>query len=152
MWLVYYARSSSYAGFMLTIFRRHLSSCKRSSKGRKHHSCACPISVEGTLRGESIRKSVDLRKAEAASKLVREWEVNGLVAVATVKEATDMFVSDGESMKLTITSAIAEITLGLGLPQSEILGVECAQHAVLLQPASPDTRSLLMEPSPVALI
>ena len=86
---------------MLTIFRRHLASCKHSSKGRKYRSCACPISVEGTLRGEKFRKSLDLRNWEAANKLVRDWEVDGAVVVVTVKEAVDRFVSDRESMKLS---------------------------------------------------
>jgi hypothetical protein len=53
------------------------------------------------LRGEYVRRSLDLRNWEAACKLVREWEVNGPVAVVTVKEATDRFVSDRESMKLS---------------------------------------------------
>jgi hypothetical protein len=66
MWRVYYVWYLFYAGYMLTIFRRHLSSCKHSSKGRKYRSCPCPISVEGTLRGERIRKSLDLRNWEAA--------------------------------------------------------------------------------------
>ncbi len=86
---------------MLTLFRRHLRTCKHSSKGRSYRSCGCPISVEGTLRGEYVRRSLDLRNWEAANKLVREWEVNGPVAVVTVKEATDRFVSDRESMRLS---------------------------------------------------
>ena len=86
---------------MLTIFRRHLTSCKHSSKGRKYRSCACPISVEGTLRGEKFRKSLDLRNWEAANKLVRDWEVDGADVVKTTREAVDGFISDREAMKLS---------------------------------------------------
>jgi hypothetical protein len=42
-----------------------------------------------------------LRNWEAAGKLVREWEVNSPVAGMTVKEATERFISDRESMKLS---------------------------------------------------
>jgi len=44
---------------MLTLFRPHLKNCKRAKKGRSYRSCACPLSFESTLRGESIRKSLD---------------------------------------------------------------------------------------------
>ena len=101
MWRVYYVWWSFYARFMLTIFRRHLASCKHSSKGRKYRSCACPISVEGALRGEKFRKSLDLRNWEAASKLVRDWEVDGVAVVKTATEAVDGFISDREAMKLS---------------------------------------------------
>lgn len=76
---------------MLTIFRRHLSSCKHSSKGRKYRSCACPISVEGKLRGEKFRKSLDLRN----------WEVDGLAVLKSACEAVDGFLSDRQAMKLS---------------------------------------------------
>jgi hypothetical protein len=59
---------------MLTIFRRHFAQCKFKSKGRKHPHCNCPLAVEGNLRGESIRRSLDIRNWEAAHKLVRDLE------------------------------------------------------------------------------
>jgi hypothetical protein len=93
-------RWSFYARSMLTIFRR-LASCKHSSKRRKYRSCACPNSVEVTLRGEKFRKSLDLRNWEAGNKLVGDWGVNGAAVVATVRQATGRFVSDRESMKLS---------------------------------------------------
>jgi hypothetical protein len=86
---------------MLSLFRRHMASCKHSSKGRSYRSCGCPISAEGTPLGEYVRRSRDLRNWEAACKLVREWRVNGPLAVVTVKEPTDRFVSARESMKLS---------------------------------------------------
>ena len=67
-----------YGGSMLTIFRRHLTTCKHREKGRKHRTCGCPLAVEGTLRGEYIRKTLDIRSWEGGQKLIREWEVNGM--------------------------------------------------------------------------
>ncbi len=82
---------------MLTLFRRHLSSCKFRSKGRKHKSCACPIAVEGTLHGKKIRKSLDLRNMEAAIRLTREWEIHGEAETVTVRQACEKFLADSEA-------------------------------------------------------
>ena len=87
--------------FMLTLFRRHLNSCKNKSKGRKYRACGCPISVEGRLQGKMIRKSLDLRNWEAATKLIRDWELSGDSPIVSVKEATGRFITDRESMKLS---------------------------------------------------
>jgi integrase len=57
--------------------------------------------VQGVLRGESIRKSLDLTNWEAASRLIRDWEVDGAAVVVSVKEATERFISDRQSMKLS---------------------------------------------------
>lgn len=57
--------------------------------------------MQGILRGESIRKSLDLTNWEAASRLIRDWEVDGPAPAVTVKEATERFISDRESMKLS---------------------------------------------------
>jgi len=53
------------------------------------------------LRGETIRKSLDLTNWEAANKLVRDWEVDGPTVVKTASEAVDGFISDREAMKLS---------------------------------------------------
>ena len=37
---------------MLTIFRRHLTKCKFSDRGRFHRHCNCPIAVEGRVHPE----------------------------------------------------------------------------------------------------
>ena len=63
--------------------------------------CSCPIWVQGVLRGESVRKSLDLTNWEAANRLVRDWEVSGTTPAVTVKEATERFISDRQSMKLS---------------------------------------------------
>jgi integrase/recombinase XerD len=85
---------------MLTVFRRHLKSCKFASKGRKHRHCGCPLAVEGKLRGRVVRQSLDMRNWEAAHKLIREWEFEGDKPVS-VSDAIDRFLADRESMKLS---------------------------------------------------
>jgi integrase len=86
---------------VLTLFRRHLASCKHRLKGRRHRTCACPIAVEGTLHGEKIRKSLDLRNWEAAVRLIREWEISSPGGTLTVKDAADRFIKDREALKLS---------------------------------------------------
>jgi integrase len=78
---------------MLTIFRRRLNKCKFSDQGRSHRHCNCPIAVEGRLRGEAIRKSLDVRSWDAAQKIVREWEGFGLKNVVFLEDAYDRFIS-----------------------------------------------------------
>jgi integrase/recombinase XerD len=53
------------------------------------------------LRGESIRKSLDLTNWEPANKLVRDWEVDGVAVIKTAREGVDGFLSDREAMKLS---------------------------------------------------
>ena len=84
---------------MLTLFRRHLRACKHSKKGRSYRSCGCPISVAGTLRGEKIRKSLDLRNWEAATRLIRDWEIGGK-EVVSVSKACERFISDCDARGL----------------------------------------------------
>lgn len=83
---------------MLNLYRRHRANCKSSARRAK---CSCPIWVQGVLRSENIRKSLDLTNWEAASRLIRDWEVEGPAPSLTVKEATARFISDRESMKLS---------------------------------------------------
>ena len=84
---------------MLTIFRRHVKECKW--KSRKHRNCQCPLAVEGTLHGRTIRKSLDLRSWEAAQKLVREWEANPEGGAVTVNDACDKFMADAIARNLS---------------------------------------------------
>jgi hypothetical protein len=65
---------------MLTIFRRHTLKCKY--KSRKKRNCSCPIHVEGTLRGKTIRKSLETRNRDTAQSIVREWESAGKPGIA----------------------------------------------------------------------
>lgn len=96
---------------MLTIYRRHTPDCSffgksRNAKGSKGCKSTCPIWVQGTLRGEYIRRSLDLRSWEAASDLVRGWEAAGTIGVVkpeipTFKEAVQKFFDDAEARKLS---------------------------------------------------
>jgi hypothetical protein len=58
---------------VLTVYRRHLAKCPHRS--RRERRCKCPLHVEGTLRGEIIRKALDLTSWEAAQDRVRDWEL-----------------------------------------------------------------------------
>ncbi len=83
---------------MLTVYRRHTRECSffgkgRNTKGSSGCKVTCPIWVRGSLRGEYIRRSLDLSSGEAASDLVRAWEAAGTIGVVkpeipTVEEAT----------------------------------------------------------------
>ena len=44
---------------------------------------------------------LDLRNWEAANKLIRDWEVDGIVVVKTALEAVEGFLSDREAMRLS---------------------------------------------------
>lgn len=87
---------------MLTIFRRHVKSC--SHRSRRYRRCACPIHVEGTLAGETIRKALDLTSWEAAENLVHEWNragrIGNEVRQKTPREAVLSFLADARARKL----------------------------------------------------
>src|SRR4051812_50117939 len=99
---------------MLTLYRRHTPDCtffgkKRHAKGANACARRCPIWVQGTLRGEKIRRSLDLNSWQAASDLVRGWEASGAIGVVkpevpTVKEAgAEFFAEAGGRGRLTAT-------------------------------------------------
>jgi integrase/recombinase XerD len=85
---------------VLTVFRRHLKSCPHSS--RRERRCKCPLQVEGTLRGEKIRKALNVTSWEAAQDVVRDWEL-GVVAeaIVTIADAKKHFLEDAEARKLS---------------------------------------------------
>jgi integrase len=57
--------------------------------------------VQGVLAGEPLRKSLDLTNWEAATRLMRDWELSGDSPVLSVREAGERFKADRESMKLS---------------------------------------------------
>lgn len=90
---------------MLTVYRRHLEDCAHHAKGRRWKRCDCPIWVQGTLAGESIRRSLDLTSWEAAAERVRGWEASGSIGVVkteipTIREAVAKYLADAEARKL----------------------------------------------------
>ncbi len=96
---------------MLQLYRRHTPDCPfsgkpRAARGAKGCKAACPIWVQGSLRGEYIRKALNLRSWEAASELVRSWEASGTIGVVkpdlpTVAEAVTKFFADATARQLS---------------------------------------------------
>lgn len=84
---------------MLTVYRRHRATCKH--RARRFKGCFCPVWVQGVLRGEKIRRSLDLTNWEAAQKLVRNWEIHSPDLCMTVNQAADRFLEDNAARKLT---------------------------------------------------
>jgi len=86
----------------LTIYRRHLATCRHFGKSRRDawsQKCPCPIWVQGSLGGEYLRRSLDLVSWEAAQDRVRGWEASGHVGVIKtvipdIDEAVDRFFDD----------------------------------------------------------
>jgi site-specific recombinase XerD len=89
---------------MLTIYRRHLKKCKHKQQGRKYRRCRCPIWADGSLNGQEIRESLDLRDWEKATEKIHEWEAEGQqVAPApetTVEQACNAFECDAKARGL----------------------------------------------------
>jgi site-specific recombinase XerD len=85
---------------VLTLYRRHLKSCPHTS--RRERRCKCLLHVEGSLRGEKIRKTLDLRSWEAAQDRVRDWELGVTEEQpVTITDATKTFLDDAEARKLS---------------------------------------------------
>jgi hypothetical protein len=82
---------------MLNLYRRHRANCKSHARRAK---CFCPIWVQGILRGNSIRKSLDLTNWEAANKLIRDWEIDGPEVVVSVSDATARWIADCEARNM----------------------------------------------------
>lgn len=81
----------------LTLFRRHTAKCGKTS--RRYRRCSCPISVEGSLGGETIRKSLNQTSWEAAENLIREWIKAGKIGeegrkAVLVPDAVEAFLRD----------------------------------------------------------
>ena len=89
---------------MLNLYRRHQPPCSYTS--RRFRNCPCPIWVQGSLRGEYIRRALDLRSWSAATDLVRDWEAAGEIGVVTkpevptIIEAVDKFFTDAKAQHL----------------------------------------------------
>src|SRR5262245_18268917 len=90
---------------MLRIYRRHGTHCHyRSERDRR---CKCPIYVEGTLGGESIRRSLDQTSKYAASEVVNQWTASGTIGhvkseAPSMADAVKTFFPDDEGRKLQL--------------------------------------------------
>ena len=100
---------------MLTIYRRHAPDCQFHGRTRQRsaraNSCEkrCPIWVQGSLRGETVRRSLDLRSWEAASDLIHKWNASGQIGVEKITappltEAVSRFIKDAEARGLRPSS------------------------------------------------
>src|SRR5207244_8414722 len=90
---------------MLTIYRRHSGDCAHRAKARRERRCKCPIWVQGSLRGEYVRKALNLNAWEAAADLVHGWQGSGQVGVVkptvpTVREAVEKYLADAKARNL----------------------------------------------------
>jgi integrase/recombinase XerD len=83
---------------MLNLYRRHRAKCKRTAR---RADCFCPIWVQGVLRDEPIRESLDLTNWEAAQRKIQEWEIHGKEQPVSVQDAYDAFLAHCTSRKLS---------------------------------------------------
>lgn len=77
---------------MLTLYRRHLSACPPTAKGRSWRRCTCPVWVSGTLGGVKVKRSLDLRSWAAATEKIREWEAARKILDDSCTAAEDISV------------------------------------------------------------
>lgn len=84
---------------MLTIYRRHRTTCPHHS--RQYKKCFCPIWVQGLLEGKPVRRSLDLTNWEAANRKIHELEVHGDKQAVSVKQACEKFKADCKARNLS---------------------------------------------------
>lgn len=84
---------------MLNLYRRHLDRC--ANRSRRSKSCSCPIWVQGTLNGKSLRKSLGIRSWEAGQGIVRGWEAKQTASVGLV-DALQRFLADCSARNLGV--------------------------------------------------
>ena len=88
---------------MLRIYRRHRTHCPQTSE--RYRRCSCPIYVEGSLGGETVRKALDQTSWEAASELIASWTASGKVGVVradipSITDAVSKFFDDAAARQL----------------------------------------------------
>jgi integrase/recombinase XerD len=93
---------------VLTLYRRHLTSCDHKDKGRTFKRCKCPIWIQGTVAGHQLRYSLDVTSWERAEELKLQI-ANGTQPKEegiTINEALDKFIVE------TISRNLSPSTLG----------------------------------------
>src|SRR4051794_23469175 len=93
----------------LALYRRHLSSCKHADKGNHWTRCQCPIWVQGSIGGETIRRSLNTGNWTAASSIVHQWQSSGRIGVLkpelpTVAAAVAAFLEEAAVRNLAATT------------------------------------------------
>lgn len=90
---------------MLTIFRRHTSNCRFSSKGRDYLKCDCPIWADGYVDGKRVlRKSLGTRDMARARKKAVALESPDNRIYKSVSDAVDNFLDHCQSEGLTFAT------------------------------------------------
>lgn len=89
---------------MLTIYRRHVETCKHKHEGRKYRRCRCPIWVDGFLNGVEMREALKLRDWQKAADRILEWEAEGRLTVEvqeiSIEHACQAFEKDAKARGL----------------------------------------------------
>ena len=93
----------------LALYRRHLSRCKHTDEGNRWTRCQCPIWVQGSIGGETIRRSLNTSNWTAASSIAHQWQASGRVGVLkpelpTVADAVDRFLEEAAVRNLAATT------------------------------------------------
>lgn len=93
----------------LALYRRHLRTCKNADKGNRWTRCQCPIWVQGSIGGETIRRSLNTGNWTAASSIVHQWQSSGRIGVLkpdlpTVTEAVEQFLTEAAVRNLAATT------------------------------------------------
>jgi integrase/recombinase XerD len=86
---------------MLTIHRRHIRSCKHTS--RKTKKCTCPIWIDWRINGRRIQKPIGTRDWNIAQLRARELEADGVVKnvlPTTIEDACQRFLADAKTRGL----------------------------------------------------
>jgi integrase len=88
---------------MLRIYRRHRTDCPHTSE--RYRRCSCPIYVEGSLGGETVRKALDQTSWEAASDLIAAWTASGKIGlvrvdIPSITDAVTKFFEDAAARQL----------------------------------------------------
>jgi site-specific recombinase XerD len=90
---------------MLTIWRRHTSACRFSSKGRDYLKCNCPLWADGYVDGKRVlRKSLGTRDMARARKKAVALESPDSRIYKSVADAVDNFLDHCQSEGLKFST------------------------------------------------
>jgi integrase/recombinase XerC len=89
----------------ITIWRRHTSTCRFSSKGRDYLKCNCPLWADGYVEGKRVlRKTLDTRDMARARKKAVALESSDQRIYRSVADAANAFLAHCESEGLKFSS------------------------------------------------
>ena len=96
---------------MLTLYRRHASSCKHHKAGAAHLKCDCPLWAWGSLpNGQWVRKALSTRSMAEARRTVERWERDQRVgAPPSVGFAVEAFLSQSDGLATSTRRKRAKI-------------------------------------------